>query len=100
MHDREHPLYPLDEETRKIAPAELTLVATYIWVGHGHSPYLADELKALQAQGFKLPKKQKHQKATLAELLTLAIYKIRPSAVTLFLQGQDLAKGYWPPRPP
>jgi hypothetical protein len=62
-------------------------VATYVWVD--------DELKALQAQGFKLPKqaqgfklpkKQKHQKATLAELLTLAIF--------LLLQGQDLAKGY------
>jgi hypothetical protein len=66
--DREHPLYYLDAET--------LLVATYVWVD--------DELKALQAQGFKLPKKQKHQKATLAELLTLAI----------FLQGQDLAKGY------
>jgi len=67
--DREHPLYHLDAET--------LLVATYIWVD--------DELKALQAQGFKLPKKQKHQKATLAELLTLAIF--------LLLRGQDLAKG-------
>ena len=76
--DREHPLYHLDAETRKIAPSELTLVATYIWVD--------DELKALEAQGFKLPKKQKHQKATLAELLTLAIF--------FLLQGQDLAKGY------
>ncbi len=84
--DREHPLYYLDAETRKVAPSELTLVATYIWVD--------DELKALQAQGLKLPPKQKHQKATLAELLTLAVSKIRPSAVTLFLQGQDLAKGY------
>jgi hypothetical protein len=54
------------------------LDTTSIWVD--------DELKALQAQGFKLPKKQKHQKATLAELLTLAIF--------LLLQGQDLAKGY------
>jgi hypothetical protein len=68
--DREHPLYYLDAET--------LLVAIYIWVD--------DELKALQAQGFKLPKKQRHQKATLAELLTLAIF--------LLLQGQDLAKGY------
>nr|WP_082709631.1 hypothetical protein [Thermus parvatiensis] len=68
--DREHPLYHLDAET--------LLVATYIWVD--------DELKALQAQGLKLPPKQKHQKATLAELLTLAIF--------LLLQGQDLAKGY------
>jgi hypothetical protein len=76
--DREHPLYYLDAET--------LLVATYIWVD--------DELKALQAQGFKLPPKQRHQKATLAELLTLAICKIRPLAVTLLLQGQDLAKGY------
>ena len=48
-------------------------MATYIWVD--------DELKALVAQGFKLPKKQKHQKATLAELLALAIF--------LLLQGQD-----------
>jgi hypothetical protein len=40
----------------------------------------------LQAQGFNLPPKQRHQKATLAELLTLAIF--------LLLQGQDLAKGY------
>jgi len=68
--DREHPFYYLDAET--------LLVAIYVWVD--------DELKALQAQGFKLPKKQKHQKATLAELLTLAIF--------LLLQGQDLAKGY------
>jgi hypothetical protein len=68
--DREHPLYYLDAET--------LLVAIYVWVD--------DELKALQAQGFKLPKKQRHQKATLAELLTLAIF--------LLLQGQDLAKGY------
>jgi len=66
--DREHPLYHLDAET--------LLVATYIWVD--------DELKALEVQGFKLPPKQKHQKATLAELLTLATF--------LFLQGQDLAK--------
>ena len=70
VSNREHPLYYLDAET--------LLVATYIWVD--------DELKALQAQGFKLPKKQKHQKATLAELLTLAIF--------FLLQGQDLAKGY------
>jgi len=68
--NREHPLYYLDAET--------LLVAIYVWVD--------DELKALQAQGFKLPKKQKHQKATLAELLTLGIF--------LLLQGQDLAKGY------
>jgi hypothetical protein len=68
--DREHPLYYLDAET--------LLVATYRWVD--------DTLKALQAQGIKLPKKQKHQKATLAELLALAIF--------LLLQGQDLAKGY------
>ena len=71
MHrKREHPLYYLDAET--------LLVATYVWVD--------DECKALQAQGFKLPPKQKHQKATLAELLTLALF--------LLLQGQDLAKGY------
>ncbi|RTH03034.1 transposase, partial [Thermus scotoductus] len=49
-HDREHPFYYLDAET--------LLVATYVWVD--------DELKALVAQGHKLPKKQKHQKATLA----------------------------------
>ena len=50
MHrDREHPLYYLEAET--------LLVATYVWVD--------DECKALQAQGFKLPPKQKHQKATL-----------------------------------
>jgi hypothetical protein len=66
--DREHPLYHLDAET--------LLVATYVWVD--------DEPKALQTQGFKLPKKQKHQKATLSELVTLAIF--------LLLQGQDLAK--------
>ena len=78
LPNREHPLYYLD--------AEILLVAIYVWVD--------DELKALQAQGFKLPPKQRHQKATLAELLTLAICKIRPLAVTLLLQGQDLAKGY------
>jgi len=70
LPNREHPLYYLDAET--------LLVAIYIWVD--------DELKALQAQGFKLPRKQRHQKATLAELLALAIF--------LLLQGQDLAKGY------
>lgn len=71
MHsDREHPLYYLDAET--------LLTATYIWVD--------DQLKALQAQGIRFPKKQKHQKATLAELLALAIF--------LLLQGQDLAKGF------
>ena len=42
--DREHPLYHLDAET--------LLVATHIWVD--------DELKALQAQGFTFPPKQKH----------------------------------------
>ncbi len=62
---REHPLYYLDAET--------LLVATYCWVD--------DALKALQAQGIKLPKRQKHQKATLAELLTLALF--------ILLQGQD-----------
>jgi hypothetical protein len=50
--DRERPLYHLDAET--------LLVATYVWVD--------DELKALQAQGFKLPRKQRHQKATLADM--------------------------------
>jgi hypothetical protein len=70
VSNREHPLYYLDAET--------LLVAIYVWVD--------DELKALQTQGFKLPPKQRHQKATLAELLTLAIF--------LLLQGQDLAKGY------
>ena len=44
-------------------------MATYIWVD--------DELKALQAQDFKLPPKPKHQKATLAELLALAIFLLR-----------------------
>ncbi len=68
--DREHPLYYLDAET--------LLVATYIWV--------EDELKSLKAQGIRLPPRQKHQKATLAELLTLALF--------LLIQGQDLAKGY------
>jgi hypothetical protein len=48
-HKGEAQLYHLDAET--------LLVATYVWVD--------DELKALQAQGFKLPKKQKHQKATV-----------------------------------
>jgi hypothetical protein len=71
MHpDREHPLYYLEAET--------LLIATYVWVD--------DELKVLQAQGIRFPKKQKHQKATLAELLALTIF--------LLLQGQDLAKGY------
>lgn len=55
------PLYDIDAET--------LLVATYVWVD--------DELKALQAQGIGLPRKQKHQKATLAELLTLSIFLLR-----------------------
>jgi len=53
--DREHPLYYLDAET--------TLVAIYVWVD--------DELKALREQGVRLPRPQKHQKATLAELITV-----------------------------
>jgi hypothetical protein len=40
VSNREHPLYYLDAET--------LLVAIYVWVD--------DELKALQAQGFKLPR--------------------------------------------
>jgi hypothetical protein len=57
-------------------------VATHVWVDDG--------FKALQAQGFRLPPKQKHQKATLALLL--------------LLQGQDLAtkttlKAYFPSLP-
>ncbi len=67
---REHPLYYLDAET--------LLIATYVWVD--------DELKALRAQGVRLPRPQRHQKATLAELLALAIF--------ITLTGQDLAKGY------
>jgi len=51
-------------------------VAIYVWVD--------DELKTLQTQGFKLPPKQRHQKATLAELLAPVIFLLR--------QGQDLAK--------
>jgi len=75
--NRQHPLY----HTWRRNPQDSSFGADprgYLWVD--------DELKALEAQGFKLPPKQKHQKATLAELLTLAIF--------LLLQGQDLAKGY------
>ncbi|VCU52546.1 hypothetical protein TTHN1_00296 [Thermus thermophilus] len=68
--DREHPLYHLDAET--------LLVVIYVWVD--------DQLKALQAQGVRLPKPQKHQKATLSELLTIALF--------LILLGLDLSKGY------
>ncbi|WP_038055504.1 hypothetical protein [Thermus amyloliquefaciens] len=68
--DREHPLYHIDAET--------LLVATYVWVD--------DQLKALQAQGMRLPKPQKHQKATLPELLTIALF--------LTFLGLDLSKGY------
>ncbi|WP_235187164.1 hypothetical protein [Thermus caliditerrae] len=68
--DREHPLYHLDAET--------LLVATYIWVD--------DALKALQAQGIRFPKPQRHQKATLPELLTIALF--------LTFIGLDLSKGY------
>jgi hypothetical protein len=74
--DREHPLYYLDAET--------LLVATYIWVDDG--------LKALEAQGLKLPPKQKHQKATLAELLTLAIF--------CSSRARTSPEATWPPRPP
>jgi len=90
-----------------LAPTEFSLVGTYIWiwVGHGRSPYLAGELKVPHTQGLKLSPKQKHQKATLAELLSPAIRK----AVALLLQGQDLARPRerlswdylaWPQRPP
>ncbi len=85
LPNREHAPYYLDAETRKVAPSELTPVATYVWAD--------DELKALEAQGLKLPPKQKHRKATLAELLTLAISKMRPSA---FPSGKHLvARSYW-----
>ncbi|WP_105317099.1 hypothetical protein [Thermus tenuipuniceus] len=42
--------------------AETLLVATYVWVD--------DTLEALQPQGIRLPKPQRHQKASLSELLT------------------------------
>jgi hypothetical protein len=54
--DREHPFTILTQKPSSWLPT---------WVD--------DELKALQAQGFTFPPKQKHQKAALAELLTLAI---------------------------
>lgn len=76
LPNREHPLYYLDAET--------LLVAIYIWVD--------DELKALQAQGFKLPRKQRHQKATLAELLALAIF--------LLLRARTWPRATWPLKPP
>lgn len=69
-NDREHPLYYLDAET--------LLVATYVWVD--------DTLKALQSEGIRLPKPQRHQKATLSELLTIALF--------LTFLGLDLSKGY------
>ncbi len=47
LPNREHAPYYLDAETRKVAPSELTPVATYVWAD--------DELKALEAQGLKLP---------------------------------------------
>jgi len=75
---REHPLYHLDAET--------LLVAVYVWVD--------DELKALQAQGFKLPPKQRHQKATLAELLTLAIVAGPGPGQGLDLKPVPLAHGH------
>ncbi len=69
-NDREHPLYYLDAET--------LLVATYVWVD--------DTPKALQSEGIRLPKPQRHQKATLSELLTIALF--------LTFLGLDLSKGY------
>ncbi len=77
MHsDREHPLYYLDAET--------LLTATYIWVD--------DQLKALQAQGIRFPKKQKHQKATLAELLALAIFLLLRQVALLYQSTQTLVR--------
>ena len=83
--NREHPLYYLDAET--------LLVAIYVWVD--------DELKALQAQGLKLPRKQRHQKATLAELLTLAIFLLGPGPGQGLPGRQDHPQGLLPlPAPP
>lgn len=79
---REHPLYYLDAET--------LLVATYVWVD--------DELKALQAQGVRLPRPQKGQKATLPELLTLAIFIILAGQV--LIQGHTTLSPSSPPSPP
>jgi hypothetical protein len=76
--DREHPLYYLDAET--------ALVAIYVWVD--------DELKALREQGFRLPRPQKHQKATLAELISVFPSGSSTLAIFLLLQGQDFSKGY------
>ena len=59
-------------------------MAIYVWVD--------GELKAPHTQGLKLSPKQKHQKDTLAELLSPAIRTMRTSAVALLLQGEDLAR--------
>ncbi len=66
---REHPLYYLSIED--------TIIATFVW--------LDDELKALAQQGLRLPR-QKAQKASYSELLTIAL-------MITFL-GMDACKGY------
>jgi hypothetical protein len=67
--DREHPLYYLSIED--------TTIATFVW--------LDDRLKALTQQGLRLPR-QKGQKASYSELLTIA--------VMITLLGMDAFKGY------
>ncbi|RIH86696.1 Transposase DDE domain protein [Calidithermus terrae] len=68
-HGQRHPLNHLSLED--------TLIATYVWVD--------DQLKALVAQGLRLPR-QPRQKATYAELLAIAL------GITLL--GLDFHKGY------
>lgn len=68
-NEQRHPLNYLSLED--------TLIATYIWVD--------DQLKALLSQGLRLPR-QPRQKATYAELLTIAL------GITLL--GLDFYKGY------
>ncbi|MFM9419191.1 hypothetical protein ACKLNZ_00725 [Thermus scotoductus] len=76
--DREHPLYYLDAET--------LLVAIYLWVDDALKAHKIRATPVTQNQGIRLPKPQRHQKATLSKLLTIALF--------LTFLGMDLSKGY------
>jgi len=81
MHsDREYPLYHLDAET--------LLVATYIWVD--------EAFKALKAQGIRLPKPQRHQKATLSELSSPSKFgHPLPQNLHLFIPRIPMLGDHW-----
>lgn len=61
-------------------------MAIYLWVYDALKAHKIRATPVTQNQGIRLPKTQRHKKATLSELLTIALF--------LTFLGLDLSKGY------